>query len=327
MKESVHQNVIGIDVAKVKLDGFDLQTERSFQIENEKAEIDCFIQSVKASGLRTLVVMEATGGYEDLLVEALHRAGIDCSVVNPRRIKSFIIGCGKLEKNDRIDAKLIAWFGQVADAPLRKKPSRHEQKLKALVHRRDQIVGMIVQEKNRLDRAREASSRTSIQQAIRFYQRQRKKLDREIAELLDKWQAADEKIAERIEILNSYQGVGPVTTAVLLAELPELGILKRGEIAKLAGVAPLANDSGKRQGKRKTHGGRSQVRKVLYMAALSGVRHNARLKAFYQRLVGREAKAKKVALVAAMRKMLTILNAMVKNKTKWVENQQETSAA
>ena len=156
-----------------------------------------------------------------------------------------------------------------------------------------------------------------IQQAINFYNRQMKTVDKQIRKLIKEWEDAQEKI----EILNSCHGVGPVTIAVLLSKLPELGTLNRAQIAKLVGVAPMANDSGQKQGKRGTYAGRASVRKVLYMATLAAVRHNPKLKAFYTKLVDKKHKPKKVALIAAMRKLLTILNTMIREQTTWNKTQ------
>lgn len=323
MFNKLYQNVIGVDVAKAKLDLFDSLTEQAATISNDSKAIAALVKKIRAAEGKTLVVMEATGGYEDLLVEALQRHNIPCSVVNPRRMKHFCVGCGKIEKNDKIDARCIAFFGQVADVPLKKKPGKHEKKLKSLVHRRDQILKQLSQERNRLQQTRDAEIKKLIQQAINFYKRQMQTVEKQIQKLLNEWEDAH----ETIEILNSFKGVGPVTIAVLLSELPELGALNRGQIAKLVGVAPMTNDSGQKQGKRGTYAGRAPVRKVLYMATLVAVRHNPKLKAFYKRLVEKKHKPKKVALIAAMRKLLTTLNAMIKTNTKFEENSVENKVS
>lgn len=324
MKDSVYQNVIGVDVAKDKLVLHDAGARQAFDIDNAEPDIARFAKNVLDSGMRTLVVMEATGGYESLLVEALQKVGIDCAVVNPRRMKSFIVGCGTIEKNDRMDACKIAEYGQIGKGiRIRRVSCEHEKKLKALTHRRDQIVRNLTRERNRLGQTRDPQICEWIKQSIEFHRKQQKQVEKEMERVLSQWEAAREKI----DILRSFKGIGPVSTAVLLSELPELGTLNRGQIAKLAGVAPLANDSGQRQGKRSVWGGRAQVRKVLYMAALGAVQHNPQMKPFYRRLAFTQKKPKKVALVAAIRKMLTILNTMLKTNTKWRWAESEPTAA
>lgn len=309
-----YRNVIGIDVASKKLDVFDSKTGGHSIIANSPEEIESFLRGVKRTRTKTLVVMEATGGYESLLVEALHKKGVDCSVVNPLQMRNFARGCGMIEKNDKIDARMIARFGEVVQPKLREKPSESEAKLKSLVHRRDQILGQVSAEKNRLQQTRDEETRAMVQQAIQFYKAQQKELDKRISQVLS--QCND--LAEKADILRSCPSVGAVTSAMLLAELPELGRLNRGQIAKLVGVAPLARDSGQKEGKRKTYAGRSMVRKVLYMAALVATKHNRRLQVFYQKLLAK-GKPKKLALVAVMRKLLVTLNVMIRNKKHWSE--------
>lgn len=315
MKDNLQQHVIGIDVAKKKLDIFDSQNERHYVIPNAEEDIERFAQTMIDSKEKTLVVMEATGGCESLLVQVLQEHEIACSVVNPLQIKNFIRGCGKLEKSDKIDAQLIAFFGQVVPLKTREKPCENELKLKALVHRRFQVLKQTSHELTRRQQTRDDETRELIDQAIEFYKKQKKHLDEQIQKLIDQWTAS----SKTVEVISSCKGIGKVTTAVLLSELPELGQLNRGQIAKLVGVAPLANDSGQKQGKRSTFGGRPMVRQVLYMATLVAVRHNIRIREHYQSLVIKKGKPKKVALVACMRKLLVILNTMVKNQEIWVE--------
>lgn len=314
MNQTKYQNVIGVDVASLKLDIHDTRSEQHSIIANDVAEIESFVKRIARSKQSTLVVMEATGGYENRLVEALHAEDIDCAVVNPLQIRNFARGCGLLEKNDKIDAQVIARFGQVVETNLKQKPSESEKKLKALVHRRDQILSLVGAENNRKKQMADLETKKMIEQAILFYKKQIKDVDRRIAQVL----AQCKTLAAKAKILESCPGVGAATIGMLLSELPELGQLNRGQIAKLVGVAPIAKDSGKKQGKRATFAGRSMVRKVLYMAALVATRYNVAMQNFYQRLLAK-GKPKKLALVAVMRKLLVTLNTMVKNNELWNE--------
>lgn len=315
MYHSKYENVIGVDVASRKLDLHDLKNNKHQIIDSNLKEIQKFVHRCKASTGRVLVVMEATGGYEEQLVDALLEADVDCSVVNPLRIRQFANGCGKLEKNDKIDAKIIAEFGAFV-APVLKEPlSPTRKKLRALVHRRTQILSQCSAERNRIAQTHDSEVRALVQESLDFYQKQMKSVDKQIASTI----AVCEELSRQAEILNSCDGVGPATTGILLAELPELGQLNRGQVAKLVGVAPIARDSGLKEGKRKTHAGRAMIRKVLYMAALVSTKHNPRFKAFYDSLVKR-GKPKKVALVAVMRKLLITLNAMIKKQEIWQDS-------
>ena len=313
--------VIGIDVAKQKLDIVNSTTNQHLIIANNKEEIAALISQWKKPNKDLLVVMEATGGYEHLLVELLWEAEIPCSVVNPLQIRNFAKGCGLIEKNDRIDAQIIARFGEVVRPKTWEKPSENERKLKSLVHRREQILSQLYAENNRRQQTDDQETKSLVEQAIAFYKNQLKQLDQRIAQVLKTCQTLSAKAA----ILRSCPGVGPATIGMLLSELPELGKLNRGQIAKLVGVAPIVKDSGKKKGKRTTLAGRSMVRKVLYMAALVATRHNERLKVFYQRLVAK-GKPKKVAIVAVMRKLLVILNTMIKNQKQWKLDCEKTLA-
>lgn len=309
MYHSKYHNVIGVDVASRKLDLHDLQKNKHQVIDNDLPAIQRFVRQCKSSTTSMLVVMEATGGYEQHLVDALLEANVDCCVVNPLRIRQFANGCGKLEKNDKIDAKIIAEFGAFVTPVLKEPLSPERTKLRALVHRRSQILSQISAERNRIPQTRDDDVRDLVEEALQFYAKQMKSIDQQIETTIK----SCEELSQQADILNSCQGVGPATTGMLLSELPELGHLNRGQIAKLVGVAPIARDSGLKEGKRKTHAGRAMIRKVLYMAALVSTRHNPKLKAFYESLVKR-GKPKKVALVAVMRKLLIILNAMIKNQ-------------
>lgn len=311
---SVYQTVIGVDVASGKLDIHDSSKGNHQQIDNSCQAIDRLVAKWVKRKTKILVVMEATGGYEQLLVDALHDADIDVAVANPLQVRSFAKGIGVIEKNDPIDAAVIARFGQVASPKLKEKPTPGERKLKALVHRRDQMLSQLGAERNRHAQTTDADMREVIEQAITFYKGQIKTIDNKIAATIEACTA----LKQKSDLLNSCPGVGVATTAILLAELPELGKLNRGAVAKLVGVAPIVKDSGKKEGKRSTYGGRSMVRKVLYMAALVSVKHNSRLKEFYIRMISSK-KPFKVAIVAVMRKLLVTLNVMIREEKNWRE--------
>ncbi len=306
--------VIGVDVSKAKLDivwGSDGSPEAIKNTDKEIARN--LIAKIKAPA-NTLVVMEATGGYESLLVDLLHQANVTFAVVNPRRVRDFAKGIGWDAKTDPIDAKLIARYGEVVQPKPHRAKTDQEKKLEALVTRRRQLLGLINQENNRLQQTRDQEIQELIRQSLETLKKQVEEVDERISQAV----ATDEKNARKIEILQSVKGVGPVSVSTLVAELPELGELNRGQIAKLVGVAPMNNDSGQKEGKRQTSGGRSSVRRVLYMATLVATRFNARIKEFYVRLLAK-GKPKKLALVAAMRKLLTILNTLIKKDELWTE--------
>jgi len=312
--------VIGIDVSKAKLDIAWGSNGPLETIDNTDKEIAGLLIKKIEDRANTLIVMEATGGYESGLVDLLHESKLSLAVVNPRRVRDFAKGIGLDAKTDPIDAKVIAHYGEVV------KPKEHvaktdsEKTLEALVTRRRQLLDLTNQESNRLKQTRDKAIQKLIQQSIKTLEKQTKTVDRLIAEAV----AADQQNARKIEILQSVKGVGVVTVSTFLAELPELGTLNRGQISKLVGVAPMNNDSGTKTGKRKTSGGRTSVRRVLYMATLVATRFNPKIKAFYIRLLAK-GKPKKLALVAAMRKLITILNTLIKNDELWMQrnNQNE----
>ena len=315
MFHSVYNNIIGVDVASRNLDLHDLQNAEHTVIENTACAVRKFVRPCQRSNVHILVVMEATGCYEQTLVDVLHEAGIDCTVVNPRRIRQFGNGCGKLEKSDKIDARIIAEYGAIVDPSLKEPLSPERRKLRALVHRRSQIISQRSAERNRMKQTRDRDIRTMIESSLNFYQRQLDEVDTQISAVIQ----TTAELVQQQEILNSCPGVGPATTGILLAELPELGELNRGQIAKLVRVAPIAKDSGTKEGRRRTFAGRSMTRKVLYMAALVSTRDNPGCKAYYQTLVER-GKPRKVALVAVMRKLVITLNSMIKNQKMWQDD-------
>lgn len=311
---------VGVDVSKAKLDFGFADGRNTLSIDNTRRQIvGELIRRIK-NPESTLVVMEATGGYEERLVTLLHQYRIALAVVNPRRVRDFADGIGRDAKTDPIDAQVIAFYGQVVQPEAQLAKSDEEKKLQNLVGRRRQLLDLINQENNRLQQTTDQEIRGYIQQSLEALKKQVKTIDQRLAKCVK----ANTANARKVEILESVKGLGPVTISTFLAELPELGQLNRGQIAKLVGVAPMNRDSGKLSGKRRTFGGRSYVRRVLYMATLVATRFNPRIQAFYQRLVN-AGKPKKVALTAAMRKLLTILNTLIKNDVLWNAEPNKTS--
>jgi transposase len=260
-----------------------------------------------------LVVVESTGGWERALVKELANRAIPFAVVNPRRVRDFAKGVGALAKTDRIDAGVVAWYGEAVKPEAQSLPSEAEERLRDLVARREQVLKMKTAETNRLKLGQSEIIRESCRMHIAVLDESLSKLTAEIEQHVE----STPEFRRRHRLLDSARGVGIITIAVLLAYLPELGELDRRRIASLVGVAPFNVDSGSYQGRRRIWGGRSRVRRALYMAALAAIRHdNEVIRPFYERLVGR-GKAKKVALVAAMRKLLVTLNAMLRDDAMW----------
>jgi transposase len=300
---------VGVDVSKAQLD-IALRPEDQWQVPHTEAGIDQLIDRLRRVA-PTLIVLEATGGLEVPLTSALATAGLPVVVVNPRQIRDFAKASGKLAKTDTLDAQLLAHFAEVMRPAPRPLPDDQAHALAALLTRRRQLIEMLVAEKNRLAGARPAI-RKSVQAHITWLEHALAQTDTDLTQAIRQspvWQ-------EKENLLRSVPGVGPVLSTTLLANLPELGTLTRHQIAALVGVAPLNRDSGTLRGKRTVWGGRAHVRTALYMGTLVATRFNPVIKAFYQRLCA-AGKAKKVALTACMRKLLTILNAMVRHRTPW----------
>jgi transposase len=258
------------------------------------------------------VCVEATGGYERTLVAALRERGVAVSIVNPRQIRDFARAAGQLAKTDALDARVIVRYGAAMRPAASETLGENQEKLRALRTRRQQVSEALVQEKNRLSTQIDRDARQSIEEAVDFYQRQLQSLEEQLAQLMH----ADPAFRQKLDLLVSVPGVGPTTAAALTAELPELGRLNRRQAARLVGLAPINRDSGTLRGKRMIGGGRATVRKGLYMATLVAAKHNPVIRAFYQRLL-QQGKAKMVALTACMRKLLLILNAIVKTNQPW----------
>ena len=298
---------VGIDVSKDRLDVAVLGERQETQVENSREGITRLVQQMEVLQPE-LIVVEATGGYQRAVVDGLFWAGLAVAMVNPARVRQFARACGLLAKTDKLDAQMLAVFGQRVQPRRYVGKSEAEKELSALLVRRKQVEEMLKAEQNRL-RTVSPSLRCSLERMIAILKEEKKRLDEQIRELLNEQKAWQ----EQTEILDSAPGVGPVTTATLLADLPELGRMDRKKIAALVGVAPMNYDSGKKRGYRKTKGGRTDVRSVLYMSTLVATRYNPVIQAQYQHLLKR-GKLKKVALTACMRKFLTILNAMVRDQ-------------
>lgn len=301
---------VGIDVSKTWLDIAVHASEETWRAGNDDKGITRLIMRLKALE-PALIVLEATGGFEMQLVAELAHAKLPVVITNPRKVRAFARSTGKLAKTDKLDAKLLAHFAAAIRPAVRPLPSEEEELLTGLLVRRRQLVDMLTVEKNRLHTVRPAL-RDDIREHIAWLQAKLAKLDEEIDQFVRKTALWKEKDA----ILQSVPGVGRVTSCTLLAMLPELGTLNRQEIAALVGVAPVNKDSGRKQGKRRVYGGRATVRSVLYMAAMAAKRYNPRIKKFYEGLL-RRGKEKKVALTACMRKLIVILNAMLRTNQRW----------
>lgn len=301
---------VGVDVAKGELVVALRPGAQSWTVGNDEVGIQELLRRLTPQR-PALVVIEATGGYERSVVAALASAGMPLVVANPRQVRDFARSTGQLAKTDRIDAQILALFAERVRPEPRPLPDEATRTLDALLTRRRQILEMLTAERNRLEHALPAVRRDLLQH-IRWLERRLRDVDHDLDRTVQSspvWRAKE-------DLLRSIPGVGPVTSRTLIGDLPELGTLNRKQIAALVGVAPMARDSGTLRGKRMVWGGRAPVRAALYMAALVASRRNPVIKAFYDRLVA-TGKPKKVALTACMRKMLTILNAMMKTNTHW----------
>jgi transposase len=309
---------VGIDVSKARLDVAVRPSGLRESVLNDNAGIEALIKRLREIQ-PALIVLEATGGLERGVTRVLTSAELPVVVVNPRQVRDFAKATGQLAKTDRIDAMVLARFGEAVRPALRPLPDEVTLELRALIARRRQITEMIVAERNRLSGASK-SVRKRIDAHIRWLETELDRADQDLDQFIRQspiWQ-------ENEDLLRSVPGIGPVISRSLIAELPELGELNRKQIAALVGIAPLNRDSGTLRGHRTIWGGRATVRAALYMAALVASRRTAVIRAFYKRLRS-AGKAPKLALVACMRKLLTILNSMIKHKTHWSENILQTS--
>lgn len=304
------ETFVGIDVAKHTLEVGLLPAKETFQVAHDEAGIDAIVARLRALAPK-LIVMEATGGLETALAASLIGASLRVAVVNPRQARDFAKACGWLAKTDRIDALALARFAEAIKPEPRAGKDPATQLLDQLVTRRRQLVNMRVQEQLRLASASPVQAK-SINKHLSWLDQQIARIERDTAQQIRNspgWRAKD-------DLLQSIPGVGDVTSHTMLAKLPELGSLNRHKIAALTGIAPLNNDSGTFKGKRSIWGGRADVRTILYMATLSAMRFNPVLKRFHDRLIA-AGKLQKVAIVACMRKLVTIMNAIIKTNTPW----------
>lgn len=311
MQQQQQQSFVGIDVSKGRLDGHCRPDGTTFAEANDPRGIAAVVDRLR--GLApALIVLEATGGLEAPLAAATAAAELPVAVVNPRQVRDFARAVGRRAKTDRLDAEVLAHFAEAVRPEVRPLPDADARRLDALIDRRRQLVEMRVAEQNRLAGAVDATVRRDLEAHVAYLSRQIEGLDAELSQAIadsPAWKAKD-------ELLRGVPGIGPVVSRTLLAALPELGSLSNKRITALVGLAPVAQDSGTLRGRRRIAGGRGAVRSVLYMAALTATRFNPVLGGFYRRLIA-AGKATKVALVAVMRKLLTILNAMIRHDRAW----------
>jgi transposase len=302
---------IGIDVAKAEVEIKESISPNTYSERNNQAGIRKIVRRMLAIQA-TLVVMEATGGIEKSLARALTDAGIPVAVINPRQMRDFARSTGRLAKTDSIDAEVIALYAERMRPEPRGLPDADTEMLDALLTRRQQLIQTMTAEKNRLKQPASPVIHRSVRSVIRLLEKEIENLSESINTFL----LSCPELRAKAELLQSVSGVGPVVAQTLMAAVPELGKVSKKQIAALVGVAPINRDSGTMRGRRTTWGGRSQVRSILYMATMSAIRRNPQIRAFYRRLV-ESGKKKMVALVASMRKMLVILNAILKHGTPW----------
>jgi transposase len=308
---STPESFVGIDVSKALLDVHCRPEATASQAPNDGAGIAAVVARLQALP-PALIVLEATGGLEVPLAAALAAAGLRVAVVNPRQVRDFAKATGKLAKTDAIDAAVLAHFAEAVRPQVRALPDEQARQFDAILTRRRQLVEMRVAELNRLATALPKAVRKDLEAHVKYLTRRLAEMDQQLDQLIqdsEVWKAKD-------DLLRSVPGIGKVVSRTLLGALPELGTLSGKKIAALVGVAPIPRDSGTLRGRRSIGGGRGPVRSVLYMAALTAIKHNPILEAFYQRLLA-AGKATKVALTAVMRKLLTIINAMIREHKSW----------
>ena len=310
MTSNQNEIFIGIDVSKATLDIAFWDSEVYWQLSNDAEGWQELVKRLQPLS-SVLIVIEASGGLEQPVVAELYTEKLPVAIVNPTRVRNFARSTGQLAKTDKLDARIIAHFAQAVRPQVRPLRTPEEDHLNALVTRRRQVVTILTTEKNR-----KATTHHSMQDRVMVHiawlEVELKELETEIEQFI--LQSVEWK--EKADLLQSVPGIGPVTASTLLAELPELGSRNRQQIAALVGVAPLNKDSGKKRGKRRTFGGRASVRRTLYMASLAATRCNPVIRRFYERLLA-NGKEKKVALIACPRKLLVILNSMIRHRQSW----------
>ena len=310
MSNTIEEIWVGVDVSKAHLDVAIGASGEFWRVGNDAVGIAQTADRLAQMNPQRVVV-ESTGGLERPIISRLRMEGVSVALVNPQRVREFAKSTGLLAKTDKLDAHLLARFGQAVKPEHTNLPSEEEQRLSALVARRRQLIDIRTAETNRLGSAH-AETLPDIKEHLAWLEKRITELEQQIDQIIQ--DHPDFKIKN--DILRSVPGIGPVASAILIADLPELGQHDRKVVAALVGVAPFNNDSGFRKGRRRVKGGRSSVRTVLYMATISATRFNPVIKSFYERLL-KVGKLKKVAIVACMRKLLTILNAMLRDKKPW----------
>jgi transposase len=310
-REQKMENYVGIDISKRYFDLHILPKDKQYHFENNQKGIRQCLKLL-ADIKPKLVVMESTGGYEIALACELQVAGLAVAVVNPRRIRDFARAIGQIAKTDKIDAKVIAQFASMVEPDAREVMDDKARQLKSLVARKDQLINIRVAESNRMEHAVDKNIAHSIKAILKVIERQIADIDRQIAGHINH----DEQLRCKADIVDSAPGIGSTTASMLVTLLPEIGTLNRRQIAALVGVAPMNRDSGVFRGKRMTGGGRGRVRSGLFMPTLVAIRHNPVIRKFYRRLLSM-GKKKMTAIIAAMRKLLTILNTMVAKNEFW----------
>ena len=319
MLKNSDKNYVGIDVSKKHLDVCVRSTGEYFRVENNAEGFKQIKKQLRAY-TPCLLIAEASGSYERELVRGMQKLGFDIAVVNPRQVRDFAKALGRLAKTDKIDAGIIAHFGEVTQPKVEAIVAPEGQALSDCQQRRRQLVDMLTMEKNRYAKSGE-SVRKQIKKTIDFLDKQLKEIEKNLKDRVDE----NEALRNQVELLKSVDGVGEVTALSFVIDLPELGKVSRKEIAALVGVAPFNKDSGNMKGVREIWGGRANVRTALYMATLVATHHNSIIKTHYEKLC-RAGKKKKVAIIACARKLLVMMNAMVKNNTTWGANLSENTA-
>jgi len=314
-EEKIH---IGIDVSKATLDIFILPNKKHMQFSNDAEGIQKLLTKMKLFA-NSLIVMESTGGYEAPVSRELSKANLNVCVINPRQIRDFAKALGRLAKTDKVDAEVIALFSSKMEPPPNIFYNEKQQTMVANNTRRRQLIDMIIAEKNRLDKASPEQAE-SIERILEALEKELTHIETLQKQILSQ----DETLKEKKELLTSIKGIGQITATALLCELPELGTLTPKQIASLAGLAPFNRDSGTLKGKRTIWGGRASVRIALYMPTIVAIKYNPQIRAFYQRLC-LAGKAKMTALIACMRKLLIIMNALIRKEECWIFEQNQLS--
>jgi transposase len=312
MSTTTVDRYVGVDVSKARLDVAVRPTGERYSVANDPEGIETLVGGLEEVDPPKLVVLEATGGFERPAAMAIAASGIPVAVVNPRKARDFAKATGTLAKTDRIDAYVLARFAEALKPEPKALPDEEAVLLGEIIDRRRQLIGMLVAENNRLSATVSSPVKKRVRAHLRWLEKELKRAERDLEDVVE----ASPVWRENEALLRSVPGVGPALARTLLAELPELGTLTHKRLCALVGVAPFNRDSGRMRGKREVWGGRARVRSALYMSAMVASRHNPLIRQFYERLV-EAGKPKKVALVACMRKLLSILNAMMRDQTPW----------